>query len=572
MKYGFKNPPSKIEDVAVKVASKNPLATKNAAGGQAYLIPDAGVKLITMTGGHFFNEKVYHGMNDPNSTGLTPQAQEVVDTARAVAHSQNPHDLLAIANWLRNDKLMRTTPAILFAVAASEEQNRDRMIEYATKILKRPDDVRQAFAAYFALNGEVTIENGRVIRKAKLPNSFKKALAKALNQFDEYQLLKYEATEWPTYKDMLAMVDRKANYPISKPLMDYFIKGTVPTADQAPILAARKELFALPKTWTSKVSALALKAHVQWDQLSSHFGKTREMWEALIDGGKVTLPYMAMIKNLRNIQESNVSNAHWDKVEKAVVDGVKTSKMYPFQFLAARENTVGTNDSHVADMVLDAAASNLPDIPGDTFIMTDISGSMDQAISDGGTKNKSGYQMTKYKAGAALTSVLAKALGPRRAIIGGFGTDFLRINFTGSDSVWRIYKEIEAIRHKTGWATKAHKSFEYLITNKIKVDRVIVISDMQCYNLGPGFGTDSKSFQSKFLEYKTKFNPDCKLYSIDIGAQGTSVAPATDKGVYLTSGFNESVLKEIRVFESLESDQDTSKSQVPSLDYVRANF
>lgn len=69
--------------------------------------------------------------------------------------------------------------------------------------------------------------------------------------------------------------------------------------------------------------------------LSLRFGNKAEVWHRLIDNKK--LPYMATIRNLRNLVLSGIDNSHVDTVckyignEKAVIN----SRMFPFRFYTA---------------------------------------------------------------------------------------------------------------------------------------------------------------------------------------------------------------------------------------------
>ena len=76
-----------------------------------------------------------------------------------------------------------------------------------------------------------------------------------------------------------------------------------------------------------------LKSHVSFN--SFRHGNKAEIWQDLIDQKK--LPYLATIRNLRNLILAGISDAHVDKVcayiqnEKAVAK----SRMFPFRFYTA---------------------------------------------------------------------------------------------------------------------------------------------------------------------------------------------------------------------------------------------
>ena len=76
-----------------------------------------------------------------------------------------------------------------------------------------------------------------------------------------------------------------------------------------------------------------LKSHVSFN--SFRHGNKAEIWQDLIDQKK--LPYLATIRNLRNLILAGISDSHVDKVcayiqnEKAVAK----SRMFPFRFYTA---------------------------------------------------------------------------------------------------------------------------------------------------------------------------------------------------------------------------------------------
>ena len=111
------------KSASVRLPSNSPAATVNRAGGVAFEINDAAVKLVTMTGGAFFNEpkfykadscipkrvaggkfdKLQERINIVNGKlsgfasceELDETAREVIATAVDVARGKSPEDLLA---------------------------------------------------------------------------------------------------------------------------------------------------------------------------------------------------------------------------------------------------------------------------------------------------------------------------------------------------------------------------------------------------------------------------------------------------------------------------------------------
>uniref|UniRef100_H3CF26 TROVE domain-containing protein n=1 Tax=Tetraodon nigroviridis TaxID=99883 RepID=H3CF26_TETNG len=80
---------------------------------------------------------------------------------------------------------------------------------------------------------------------------------------------------------------------------------------------------------------MKLRQPETWERLLSLEGNKSTTWEKLIDNK--SLPFMAMLRNLRNMITQGISEAHHQKIlsrltnEKAVIQ----SRQFPFRFLAA---------------------------------------------------------------------------------------------------------------------------------------------------------------------------------------------------------------------------------------------
>ncbi len=138
--------------------------------GTAYNVADPVTKLVHTIGGGFFNEPKYYDSNRTaeafyaelfatgkiastivDAMGLTEQAREVFETAAAVAQGDTPEDLLVVAAWARDTAAglkLRTTPQVLFAVAAAFPKTRGFVPKYATAVIQRADEIRAVFGAY----------------------------------------------------------------------------------------------------------------------------------------------------------------------------------------------------------------------------------------------------------------------------------------------------------------------------------------------------------------------------------------------------------------------------------------
>jgi hypothetical protein len=551
---------------------------------KAFNVEDPITKLIHTIGGGFFNEPKYYSTgkdgsvktgesNDKNDQGLTEQAKEIIDTMKAVLKTATPEDLLIVANWVRTDLKIRTTPCIMLATAASDPATKPFLKKYVPAIIQRADEIRQTFAAYNHLFN-YDAEGKRI--KA-LPHSLAKGLRDAFLKFRESDFLKYDTDDRPTFGDVALMLRERKRLP--KPIFEFLVNRKILNEELTPVFALRLKLNAM-KTFNAEAMDMAKKSFATWENLISQFGSKKEVWEFLIESG--LMKYMAMLRNLRNFEETGISEKHWDIVFNKLTTE-QDHKQLPFRFLAARRSVTNQNAISAVDLAIDKSVENIPDMPGDTFIMVDSSGSMDSPVSE---KSK----MCCRDAGYTLSALLAKKCG-RRATIACFGTHLKIVPFSAADSVMNIVKGMEEAGQEVQHSTHAFLALKWLLAEKTgtsrrrtsawgyddnalilspvpekpkKVDRIIIVSDMCCY------GEDNLG--ELLQRYRMTVNPEVKYYSINMQGHGQSQADPKDKNTLLLSGWSESLFTLMREFEGLKDESGDQNKEIPSIDLLRERF
>jgi len=552
---------------------------------KAFDVTDPITKLIHTIGGGFFNEPRYYstdtdgsvkegGKNAKNDQGLTEQAKEIVGNIQAVLKTATPEDLLIVANWVRTDLKIRQTPCVMLAAAASDVATRPFLRKYMPAIIQRADEIRHTFASYNHLFN-YDAEGKRV---KGLPHSLTKGLRDAFMKFRESDFLKYDSDDRPTFGDVLLMLRERKRLP--KPIFDYLVNRKIINAEATPVFALREKLNE-KKVFDAEAKDLAKRSYATWENLSSQFGSKKEVWEFLIETG--LMKYMATLRNLRNFEEAGISSKHWDIVFNKLTTE-QDHKQLPFRFLAARRAVTGQNAISAVDLAIDKAVENIPDMPGDTFIMVDSSGSM--STSKVSEKSK----MTCLDAGYTLAALLAKKCG-RRATIACFGTHLKIVPFSAADSVMNIIAKMEAV-DDVDHSTHAYLALKWLLAEKPettyrrrsmweggydgsilsplpesgpkKVDRIIIVSDMCCY------GEDNLG---QLLEkYRRTVNPVAKYYSINMQGHGQSQADPKNKNTLLLSGWSETLFTLMREFEGLKDEAGDQNKEIPSIELLRERF
>lgn len=558
--------------------------TTSAVGTQVHEIQDPSERLVAIIGASMFNEPKYYPTDPQSQTreyeydteDFDQHAQLIINTAQQIAESDSPRDLLAIAHWARTEMKIRTTPQVLLSVAANCPATKEYVREYCPKVIQRADELKQAFIANRSLYGS----------QKSLPNSLKRGLADAFKKFGERDFLKYEGQNRPHFADVLKMVDRARNYPLPKPLDHYLKTGEVTDEKATPIVAARKKLTQL-KSFGPRAAKYAKESGANWEVLLSQFGNTKDVWEHLIENNQ--LPYMATLRNLRNIIEADVDMKYINQVCKKLVEGAVHSKQLPFRFLAARAALAYENPSRMSwgyydsmrpkklnakgqklleaiDQAVEAVVEAMDPLPGKSLIAVDNSGSMSSPVSQ-----KS--QMTLNQAAATLAAIIMKR-SEQGSVAGGFGNTWKPLGNKQGPAL-EVAERIQ--RLDVGHSTNAEAVIEWAINGNHEFDRIIILSDMQTYGGGGGgyYGRSHESVKDLIKKYRKMISKGCKLHCIDLAGHGQALTEQADTKTNLVAGFSEKMINIIREFEGLnvEVDEETGEeTQVFTIEYIRNNY
>lgn len=113
--------------------------------------------------------------------------------------------------------------------------------------------------------------------------------------------------------------------------LDEFYRSRLPGTFEEERAGKRMKL-PIPETWETQVSMKGNKAST---------------WEQLLDHNK--LPFMAMLRNLRNLIKAGISPKHHTKVIRKLTDerSVVNSKQFPFRFFSAYEVLEGLKKDYI---------------------------------------------------------------------------------------------------------------------------------------------------------------------------------------------------------------------------------
>lgn len=474
--------------------ARKPEATKNHAGGLAFKMNDE-IRLYTMATTGFFEDKYYEK--------ASAEHQKLKEAVAAC----DREFVLKLANFARNRMHLRTKPIMLLAEAARERYKGEPkaiLRKYVPKIIRRADEPGELIAYWLQNVGP----------KGTLPNSIKQGLSDALLQFDEYQLAKYAQRGDVRLRDVIQIVHAK---PDTEERSGWY-------------RALLDETMKPAKTWEVEISTKGSTTE-NWDEIAPHMG------------------IMALLRNLRNFEKVGAKKAMQIAIQTFQdPEAVKKSKQLPFRWYSAYKHVTDRKVKDALNKALNLSLACIEPWDGVTAIVTDNSGSMHSAVSW-----KSEVTLIEI---ASILGAMALALSPDEYYVGAFGDRFDWVDVSKLDSV---LTNMERIQHmNVGHSTNAWTSVNRMIKDRVKVDRLLLFSDMQCYDSvsksfrGPWY-SDGRSLAAEWRNYRASVNPNAVLYSIDLNAYGTSQFPIHEPGVVMISGWSDAVLDYIRYTEGAEA-------------------
>ena len=415
---------------------------------------------------------------------------EMQETIKSVIKT-DPQFVANLAVFARREFNMRSVAHVLVAHLAHEVEGKKYTREVVKAVTLRGDDVTEIMACYLSMFGK------------PIPNALKKGISDAMQGFDEYTLAKYKGEgNSVKMRDLLCLCRPTPKDKEQSEMWKRCLNGELET----------------PYTWETELSAN---------------GNNAETWEKLIDSKKVG--YMALLRNLRNILNANPSNVN--KVLEYIEnpEAVKKSKQLPFRFLSAYkelENIGGSRVFDVLENAVEASIENVPKLEGTTVIAVDTSGSMSRTIS--AKSDVFCYEI------AMLLGLIANKICDN-SIFYTFDTRLEKYSYSKRNGI--LYTTLHS--RGAGGGTRMELPFEKMISDNIKADRVIVISDNECN------GGWSRPVQSIADEYRRKTGNNIWVHAIVLQGYGTQ--QFYGKKTNVIAGWSERTLEFIKLAEQGET-------------------
>ncbi|XP_041946088.1 telomerase protein component 1 [Alosa sapidissima] len=306
---------------------------------------------------------------------------------------KDPEFLLKVAVYTRQELNIRITANFLLALAAHLPSTKPHVRRYFCAAIQLPSDWLEVIRIYSTCFSK------------SLPSCLKKGLTDKFKQFSEYQLAKYNTrkhrckhskkpkpkvvsdAQWTKWAALVGSepqalqkylqngarqaVDKKQDkFSLKKMIERLHIKE--PAEHVMAVLGKRypadMQAFSrsgLNGTWQKELSGkrMKLKQPDTWDRLLSQEGNKAATWEKLIDSK--SLPFMAMLRNLRNMISQGISERHHQKILARLTSksSVIQSRQFPFRFLSAYKVILELGST---------AVTAVEDVPTSTAILKKI--------------------------------------------------------------------------------------------------------------------------------------------------------------------------------------------------------
>ncbi|KAA0719495.1 Telomerase protein component 1 [Triplophysa tibetana] len=256
--------------------------------------------------------------------------------------SSDPEFLLKVAVYTRQELNIRVTANFLLALAAHLPASKPHVRRYFCAAVQLPSDWLEVIRIY------------NTCFSKSLPSCLKKALADKFKKFSEYQLAKYNTRRHRCKhnkkrkkgklrsEERVAVDKKQSEFSLKKMIRGLHIKDPAEfvmaiLGKKYPSDAQSFSRSGLSGVWDRERAGerMKLKQPFTWERKLSQEGNKAATWENLID--RRSLPFMAMLRNLRNMITVGISEKHHSKILSRLTskEAVIQSRQFPLRFLSA---------------------------------------------------------------------------------------------------------------------------------------------------------------------------------------------------------------------------------------------
>lgn len=430
---------------------------------------------------------------------------------RALVHqvvSEDPAWVAAFVPYLRDTMQMRSASIVMACEYLAAGGTNGRQVINAAIV--RADEPAEALAYWAQRYGR------------NFPQPLKRGVADAVRRlYTERNALRYDGNSraW-RMGDVIDVVHPKPVAIWQSNLFRWLLdvrhnRMEITLPADCPVIAARNAMEAIPVPARRECLAPAelAAAGMSWESLSGWLQgpMDAQAWEAVIP----SMGYMALLRNLRNFEQANVSPAVLADVALRLADPeqVAKSRQFPIRFLSAYKNIASERFAFPLEQALDLATANIPHLSGRTLVMIDVSGSMRDTMSGRS-------ELQRWEVAAVFGLALAKRC--EQVDVVAYQSQAWRIDTNGS-----VLRLANGIRQMVGGGTDTFGTLQAAYAGH---DRVVILTDEQSHR-GPSTALT------------------CPLYTFNLAGYSTAQTEQGSNGSYVFGGLTDAGFRMIAALE-----------------------
>ena len=546
---------------------------------------------------------------------------------KRISH-HDPEFILKLALYTRNELNVRTTANFLLALASSIPYCRPYLKKYFSASVRLPSDWIEIAEIYQAFHD-------KSINFGSLPTALRKVMGNKFPNFDAYQLAKYNKDTSKKKKKgkkkdnkkgpgkEIRIFDKKPRIPKPPPpppssssnsssdsedsivcseseseeeleRLTFTLKQLIrklhifDPVEHVMCLVGKRypedpEAFrrsGLPGIWDQDKAGKRMKLPTPetWETQVSLRGNKASIWEELIDHRK--LPFMAMLRNLRNLIIAAISQKHHQWVINKLTDerAVVNSRQFPFRFFSAYEVLKGLENVSKVRPLSDVQkgfnpmrkirkVKEIPEISPD--LLKKYENALDSALkiaTHHNVKPISGTTVVLCNVGISMQKPCTSARGlgkPKTVLEIGlllglmckYACEDCTMNLYGGN----VYREVsleegtilnnmdrllsiingEFLSSQEGAIPP--ELLRHLLINRVAVDNLVLLTDQM--NLESRDGKGMLNFLNK---YRQLVNPNLLFVSIDLCSRtigvSSTITPQHENNIHL-AGYSDQILR-----------------------------
>lgn len=444
-----------------------------------------------------------------------------------------------LVDYLRNDLLMRSASVVMACEYVKAGGTHGRMA--IAMACQRADEPAEVLGYWMSHHGR------------NVPQAVKRGCADAVRRlYNERSALRYDGqSRGLRMGDVIEIVHPKPVDARQAALFKYLLdqrhhgdgvarlRGAEPF-EFLPVVYESSRLAQVEephrRAYVRSDPSVLARAGWSWERLAGWLpgGMDAEAWGFIAP----TMGVMALLRNLRNMDEAGIAD---DVVERVIgritdEDEVRRARIFPFHAWQAYSHAPSDNWRRALGRTLDLTTRNVPALDG-SLILVDVSGSMAGALSAKST-------LPRWEVGAVLGAALAH--GTKDSDVVAFGTSNQLVHRPAGSSALSTVATVGAILRsgKLSYGTNGHTALRDHWDPK-RHKRAFIVTDDQMHDSlergSPGF-------------YRHAVGADVShvplIYTVNLAGLAPSSLPSGTNGRYAMGGFGDAGFRMVAAIEA----------------------